>query len=263
MVLRSSPTWNGRCWLHACCRAVKIGHRVAILTDLEWPVLVITLAVHVQQRLAVAILTDLEWPVLAPDRVLVVQARLVAILTDLEWPVLAPPRVWPRRLRTGCDPHRLGMAGAGMCTIRGARRRAGRCDPHRLGMAGAGMSCPAVLSAMRVLRSSPTWNGRCWSPCSRRARRSRSGCDPHRLGMAGAGESVRLYFKRHRNVAILTDLEWPVLVSAKRHTPVCFAVAILTDLEWPVLARRHRRVVHDSHRLRSSPTWNGRCWAAE
>src|SRR5216683_1905815 len=37
----------------------------------------------------------------------------VAILTDLEWQVLAGswpvPRWWPSR----CDPHRLGMAGAG------------------------------------------------------------------------------------------------------------------------------------------------------
>ncbi len=38
-------------------------------------------------------------------------------------------------------------------------------------------------------------------------------------------------------VAILTDLEWPVLAEQARGAAAAAdAVAILTDLEWPVLA---------------------------
>src|SRR5216683_2488754 len=38
--LRSSPTWNGRCWRDGEAPGVRLGEEVAILTDLEWPVLV-------------------------------------------------------------------------------------------------------------------------------------------------------------------------------------------------------------------------------
>src|SRR5216683_684244 len=86
----------------------------------------------------------------------------VAILTDLEWPVLAGswpvPRRWP-----------------------------GRCDPHRLGMAGAGSRIAPLFAAV----------GEC--------------CDPHRLGMAGAGPADAEPDEYEAAVAILTDLEWPVL----------------------------------------------------
>src|SRR6266851_1980268 len=37
-----------------------------------------------------------------------------------------------------CDPHRLGMAGAGRAIPRREQVQGRRCDPHRLGMAGAG-----------------------------------------------------------------------------------------------------------------------------
>src|SRR5216683_133470 len=86
-LLRSSPTWNGRCWRDVARRATL--------------------------------------------------PTVVAILTDLEWPVLAgnPPRGTPATRR--CDPHRLGMAGAGG-RARELAELDRRCDAHRLGMDGAG-----------------------------------------------------------------------------------------------------------------------------
>ncbi len=89
ITLRSSPVWNGRCWLRFCDRAVRRGV-VAILTGLEWPVLGQRFEVGLCLGL-VAILTGLEWPVLVRclnhDELL---GYRVAILTGLEWPVLAP-----------------------------------------------------------------------------------------------------------------------------------------------------------------------------
>src|SRR5216683_2262048 len=160
----------------------------------------------------------------------------VAILTDLEWPVLA--------------------------------------ESHTAG---------AVIDW--TLRSSPTWNGRCWSRGTTRSRPTTSRCDPHRLGMAGAGaEHVQLVSDAVA-VAILTDLEWPVLAMRRprvtssrpglRSSPTwngrCWpvevlglaarpGVAILTALEWPVPAQRRQGGVMPAKVLRSSPTWNGRCW---
>jgi len=55
-------------------------------------------------------------------------------------------------------------------------------------MAGAGGSDPARYCYGCVLRSSPAWNGRCWQE---------------------DWDGV----ERAMNVAILTGLEWPVLVA--------------------------------------------------
>src|SRR5216683_726980 len=134
--LRSSPAWNGRCW-SARRRGSVTRRRVAILTGLEWPVLV--------------------------------------LVADVE--VAAPP---------GCDPHRLGMAGAGFPPPYRFFRETYSCDPHRLGMAGAGRPRYRCVAAEYMLRSSPAWNGRCWAP-------------------PPAVEDTM------PKVAILTGLEWPVL----------------------------------------------------
>jgi len=45
-------------------RRRQVSQRVAILTDLEWPVLAASGTTAVALRALVAILTDLEWPVL-------------------------------------------------------------------------------------------------------------------------------------------------------------------------------------------------------
>src|SRR5216683_106256 len=259
-MLRSSPTWNGRCWsagtpasgpsagcdphrlgmagagsaeagrlldalkvailtdlewpvLAAPTGGVRRTHEVAILTDLEWPVLAVYQTLHCTPFHAVAILTDLEWPVLDRNDMRVLSGTHgVAILTDLELPVLAPCLLPGRQDRSSCcDPHRLGMAGAGdhPCGTRAAAPCG--CDPHRLGMAGAGS------------RPGPG----CTGPF---------GCDPHRLGMAGAGAAASV-------AASAAD----GLRSSPTWNGRCWHV-------------------HDSRRsqagwpLRSSPTWNGRCW---
>src|SRR5216683_3215538 len=94
-------------------------------------------------------------------------------------------------------------------------------------------------------------------------RAPRTGCDPHRLGMAGAGPLLRHAPARGTRVAILTDLEWPVLVlSGGGHDPgaACcdphrLGMAGAGGSPVPRLASRLLL-------LRSSPTWNGRCWDA-
>src|SRR5216683_382711 len=285
ITLRSSPTWNGRCWRAARpARQRRRGscdpHRLGMAG-----------AGHE-----------------APEGD-VVQAG-VAILTDLEWPVLACRSAGPCRAPRSCDPHRLGMAGAGSETPRRRNAREGVailtdlewpvlddryavedvppgcCDPHRLGIAGAGgvvqHGCPggsdvAILTDLewpvlgagalsiardpQLLRSSPTWNGRCWPRPHQLDARRDHGCDPHRLGMAGAGPGRSAAPTGATSVAILTDLEWPVLVRLTVNPGVLHVqVAILTDLEWPVLVRSCVTPLHEAHELRSSPTWNGRCW---
>src|SRR5216683_1209121 len=143
----------------------------------------------------------------------------------------------PRRVpgRTcGCDPHRLGMAGAGRYRRGQHPAGTGRCDPHRLGMAGAGDDQAAYLE-------------------------SPGGCDPHRLGMAGAGRTYA-GSPDQVGVAILTGLEWPVLVYPYDTLDYDHDVAILTGLEWPVLAPEPCLSCRGRQWLRSSPAWNGRCW---
>src|SRR5216683_3293268 len=86
------------------------------------------------------------------------------------------------------------------------------CDPHRLGMAGAGWHARNSHCWTLRLRSSPAWNGRCWQSladgavhvtvvailtglewpvlahdCAVDMPAEGLRCDPHRLGMAGAG----------------------------------------------------------------------------
>src|SRR5216683_3054153 len=90
----------------------------------------------------------------------------------------------------GCDPHRLGMAGAGFPPPYRFFRETYSCDPHRLGMAGAGRPRYRCVAAEYMLRSSPAWNGRCWAP-------------------PPAVEDTM------PKVAILTGLEWPVLGPAR------------------------------------------------
>src|SRR5216683_140989 len=86
---------------------------VAILTGLEWPVLDLIDVGSIQRGLAVAILTGLEWPVLGTTRPRISNHLAVAILTGLEWLVLVLSHLAHLRRCPCCDPHRLGMAGAG------------------------------------------------------------------------------------------------------------------------------------------------------
>src|SRR5216683_3228152 len=168
------------------------------------------------------------------------RVQLVAILTDLEWPVLAA-HLCPgsRPACSCCDPHRLGMAGAGTHLFLGRDPdKQLRSSPTWNGRCWA--PPPAVEDTTpKELRSSPTWNGRCWLPMLCRIVKRGAGCDPHRLGMAGAGAARTgapgrpltglrssptwngrcwrngraAWLTSYRLVAILTDLEWPVLAS--------------------------------------------------
>jgi len=54
--------------------------------------------------------------------------------------------------------------------------------------------------------------------------------------MAGAGRKRLWRPQLTWAVAILTDLEWPVLGGPDTVGGLVNGVAILTDLEWPVLA---------------------------
>ncbi len=162
--LRSSPTWNGRCWIEATFRVAILS--AALRSSPTWNG-------RCWRACRSAIISGMKlrssptwngrcWRGFR----LCYLSREVAILTDLEWPVLAPNVASPDNL-----------------TVKS-------CDPHRLGMAGAGFKPEFDIAALPPLRSSPTWNGRCWG-----ARRSRSSaratcCDPHRLGMAGAGKKT-------------------------------------------------------------------------
>jgi len=185
-----------------------------------------------------------------------------AILTGLEWPVLA---VTSHRTEGGsrwcCDPHRLGMAGAGAATapdgipvisgLRSSPAWNGRCwQRHILG-------CGRVS----VLGSSPSWNGRCWAPRRRLPPHAAAGVailtglEWPVLGQArsrGRNRNISLRsspswngrcwtdslpaIRKRGHVAILTVLEWPVLaVSDTVGDDARLEVAILTGLEWPVL----------------------------
>src|SRR5216683_3305627 len=159
-----------------------------------------------------------------------------------------------------CDPHRLGMAGAGG-TGYGGRPGQRSCDPHRLGMAGAGVvphgggrhqAGVAILTDLEW----PVLACRSAGPC--RAPRS---CDPHRLGMAGAGTltgpKIGERAKVLRSSPTWNGRCWMIAMPSKTSPP---GVAILTDLEWPVLAESFSTGAPAAVTLRSSPTWNGRCW---
>src|SRR5216683_2136238 len=121
-----------------------------------------------------------------PARVEHGEAAVVAILTDLEWPVLA---------------RASGFISSGTVTLRSSPTWNGRCWSPR----------NDILLSVLQLRSSPTWNGRCWRGGTAAPSMILTGCDPHRLGMAGAGPLNRDLMGIPFQVAILTDLEWPVL----------------------------------------------------
>src|SRR5216683_3293269 len=134
------------------------------------------------------------------------------------------------------------MAGAGPRSRSRCTAARWGCDPHRLGMAGAGSPWPTVPSMSLLLRSSPAWNGRCWpttvrSICLRRgfvailtglewpvlAENNRLTAELDRLlrsspawngrcWLAGSGVQRGEYVR----VAILTGLEWPVLAALDR-----------------------------------------------
>ena len=141
-----------------------------------------------------------------------IRLPVVAILTDPGGPVLAP-RGSGRSCRTwGCDPHRPRRAGAGrralvadaadpdvaILTDPGGPVLAGSqsgppwpgrgCDPHRPRRAGAGgRRTVGSITVRRLLRSSPTPEGRCWAPTRRMCSSPTRCCDPHRPRRAGAG----------------------------------------------------------------------------
>ena len=197
------------CWWHLD-RHVS----VAILADPGGPVLAADRRGHPPGLHPVAILADPGGPVLAmAGQGQLATAGSVAILADPGGPVLAP--TCPARSSaqgTGCDPRRPRRAGAGPTS--GTRRQTPRrCDPRRPRRAGAWQdtSWSAGVSS-RSLRSSPTPEGRCWSPRSPRSKspasslrssptpegrcwlptdphrlRLRRRCDPRRPRRAGAG----------------------------------------------------------------------------
>src|SRR5216683_519284 len=86
-------------------------------------------------------------------------------------------------------------------------------------------------------------------------------CDPHRLGMAGAGHEAPEGDVVQAGVAILTDLEWPVLAcrsagpcrAPRSCDPHRLGLAGAGTLTGPTIGER-------GDALRSSPTWDGRCW---
>src|SRR5216683_2070080 len=156
------------------------------------------------------------------------------------------------------------MAGAGPRSRSRCTAARWGCDPHRLGMAGAGSPWPTVPSMSLLLRSSPAWNGRCW-PTTVRSICLRRGFVAILTGLEWPVLAVALARGlRPLMVAILTGLEWPVLAENNRLTAEldrllrsspawngrCWLagsgvqrgeyvrVAILTGLEWPVLAAR-------------------------
>jgi len=129
-LLRSSPAWNGRCWLAGS--GVQRGEyvRVAILTGLEWPVLAALDRAESKFKAVVAILTGLEWPVLAPP---------YDWLTVSELKLRSSPAWNGRCWQTGDRlPHQAIKLRSSPAWISKLRRNLACCDPHRLGMAGAG-----------------------------------------------------------------------------------------------------------------------------
>ncbi len=254
--LRSSPAWNGRCWPDHDLAAAHL-QAVAILTGLEWPVLAgygDTATLKLELRSSPA-WNGRCWRRTAPGAWPNLRLRSSPAWNGRCWTlqhvssgpanVLRSSPAWNGRCwrnrrnitrgkHNGCDPHRLGMAGAGPDRRGQHPAGTGRCDPHRLGMAGAGDDQAAYLE-------------------------SPGGCDPHRLGMAGAGRTYA-GSPDQVGVAILTGLEWPVLVYPYDTLDYDHDVAILTGLEWPVLAPEPCLSCRGRQWLRSSPAWNGRCW---
>jgi len=93
---------------------LQLAPHVAILTDLEWPVLV---KKHVTGNgRASKLRSSPTWNGRCWQNRFRTGWRgvLVAILTDLEWPVLAVISALFFPVVASCDPHRLGMAGAGV-----------------------------------------------------------------------------------------------------------------------------------------------------
>src|SRR5216683_3222822 len=128
-------------------------------------------------------------------------------------------------------------------------------------MAGAGVVSTSSGVPVILLRSSPAWNGRCWNDrfSGQTAERYRLRSSPAWNGRCWLARA--LDWITRKGVAILTGLEWPVLDLAVAGEKAVGAVAILTGLEWPVLAITCKFGYSGALVLRSSPTWNGRCWA--
>ena len=236
--LRSSPTPEGRCW-SGVRKGAKHYAPVAILTDPGGTVLAGGAFHAFGGDGAVAILTDPGGTVLDQRQDRPGHGARVAILTDPGGTVPGGRCRRPRRRPHRCDPHRPRRDGAGHNPPDRRIAVLPSCDPHRPRRDGAGRGGAIMRIGRRLLRSSPTPEGRCWTPCASRRHPARSCCDPHRPRRDGAGTDRATQSRRYST--------W---------------VAILTDPGGTVLGLNASSMMFTEPELRSSPTPEGRCWSS-